>query len=614
MTSAINPNNIDGQYPVAGQDNNSQGFRDNFTNTKTNFQFARDEITELQNKAIFKTALTGSGNVLNNNMGNAVISNAQLIGQTTAVVTLGNVTAGTANIVFGVGSYQTATTQGNTQLNLTGWPSAGLYAAVTLQLTTTVANANITLPSTVSQGLTGIQGLAGNVITFAQTGTYNFEFTTSDGGTTVTIQDLNRPLSFYTNSVNVSATTASANTTTGALIVSGGVGIGGNLNAGGNVSGSFIIGDGSQLTNLPGGVGSSIINGTSNVRVIANSNVTVNIAGSSNVAVFATTGGFINGIVSASGTITGGNVATAGTVSATGNITGGNIIGNVISTGLISTTGNVQGGNIIGGNVSATNLTGSLTTAAQANITSVGTLGSLSVTNTITGGNVATGGTMSATGNITGNYFFGNGSALTGVAAGTRIFSGTTELKVEVPSGNIQATFGNVANVIIFSPFGANVQGFANITGNVIGGNILTIGQISAAGNLSAGSISTAGNITGNFINASGNISLTGNVIAGNLTTSNSVVSLGNVTGANIFTDGTVTSLTQTAIPAGGSIGQGYLFSSTANFGVFFGSGAPTLVAAQGSLYLRSDGSTTNNRMYINTDGSTGWTAVTTAS
>ena len=51
MTSAINPNNIDGAYPVAGQDNNSQGFRDNFTNTATNFQYAADEISDLQAKA-----------------------------------------------------------------------------------------------------------------------------------------------------------------------------------------------------------------------------------------------------------------------------------------------------------------------------------------------------------------------------------------------------------------------------------------------------------------------------------------------------------------------------------------------------------------------------------
>lgn len=68
-----------------------------------------------------------------------------------------------------------------------------------------------------------------------------------------------------------------------------------------------------------------------------------------------------------------------------------------------------------------------------------------------------------------------------------------------------------------------------------------------------------------------------------------------------------------TAIPAGGTAGAGLRVSSTSNFGVFFGSGAPSLAAAKGSLYLRSDGSATNNRMYVNTDGSTTWTAVTTA-
>ncbi len=67
------------------------------------------------------------------------------------------------------------------------------------------------------------------------------------------------------------------------------------------------------------------------------------------------------------------------------------------------------------------------------------------------------------------------------------------------------------------------------------------------------------------------------------------------------------------AIPAGGSQSQGLNFSSTANFGIFYGSGAPTLSAAQGSLYLRSDGSSTSTRMYVNTNGSTTWTAVTTA-
>jgi hypothetical protein len=68
------------------------------------------------------------------------------------------------------------------------------------------------------------------------------------------------------------------------------------------------------------------------------------------------------------------------------------------------------------------------------------------------------------------------------------------------------------------------------------------------------------------------------------------------------------------AIPAGGAQGAGLSFSATAYFGVFFGSGAPTLSAAQGSLYLRSDGSSTSTRLYVNTNGATTWTNVTTGS
>ena len=47
--------------------------------------------------------------------------------------------------------------------------------------------------------------------------------------------------------------------------------------------------------------------------------------------------------------------------------------------------------------------------------------------------------------------------------------------------------------------------------------------------------------------------------------------------------------------------------------GIFAGSGAPTFTAKQGSLYLNTAGTTTNDRAYINTDGATTWTAITTA-
>lgn len=75
---------------------------------------------------------------------------------------------------------------------------------------------------------------------------------------------------------------------------------------------------------------------------------------------------------------------------------------------------------------------------------------------------------------------------------------------------------------------------------------------------------------------------------------------------------GTVYARYTTALPAGGTANHGIRLFSTANFGIFAGSGAPTLSAAQGSLYLRSDGTGTNDRMYVNTNGSTTWTAVVT--
>ena len=74
---------------------------------------------------------------------------------------------------------------------------------------------------------------------------------------------------------------------------------------------------------------------------------------------------------------------------------------------------------------------------------------------------------------------------------------------------------------------------------------------------------------------------------------------------------GAVTALSGSAATAGGA--AGFLATTTAaGLGIYFGSGAPTVAAAKGSLYLRTDGTTTNDRAYINTNGSTTWTALTT--
>ena len=76
---------------------------------------------------------------------------------------------------------------------------------------------------------------------------------------------------------------------------------------------------------------------------------------------------------------------------------------------------------------------------------------------------------------------------------------------------------------------------------------------------------------------------------------------------------GNVTADSATALVAGGA--SAFIATNTANnMGIYFGSGVPTVSAAQGSLYLRSDGSSTSTRAYINTNGTTGWAAITTAS
>lgn len=84
----------------------------------------------------------------------------------------------------------------------------------------------------------------------------------------------------------------------------------------------------------------------------------------------------------------------------------------------------------------------------------------------------------------------------------------------------------------------------------------------------------------------------------------------GITTGNTVKVDAIITAKYTTATTAGGvqAIGLG----TAAALGIYYGSGAPTVSAAKGSLYLRSDGSGTNDRAYINTNGSTTWTALVT--
>jgi hypothetical protein len=208
MSSNINPNNIDGTYPIAGQDNNSQGFRDNFTNTKLNFTFAATEITALQDNAILKSPLTAGGTV-DNNMGGTLIYDAVIQDFSATRVDLGTV-SGTCTVNYASGHYQTVVINSGITVAFTNnWPPAGSQGYLILAVSATAGN-TMTLPAAVGTGdsvasIRGIQGISGQVITFKETGTYEFQFHTYDGGSTIYLSELSRPRNRWMNPLFVAS-------------------------------------------------------------------------------------------------------------------------------------------------------------------------------------------------------------------------------------------------------------------------------------------------------------------------------------------------------------------------------------------------------------------------
>ena len=70
MTSAINYLSINENFPVAGQDNDTQTFRDNFDTIKTNFRSAQEEITDLQ---LYTAKINGDNDFNDNEISRVVL-------------------------------------------------------------------------------------------------------------------------------------------------------------------------------------------------------------------------------------------------------------------------------------------------------------------------------------------------------------------------------------------------------------------------------------------------------------------------------------------------------------------------------------------------------------
>lgn len=124
---------IDSAYPVAGQDNDSQGFRDNFTNIKQSLQLASSEILKLQTKSVLKSDLTDNDPVVNDLAGSSII-NGKFNKFYAISYTPTSPTASGTDILVDNGSFQTYTLSSDVQFTFRNWPATGQYACVRILL------------------------------------------------------------------------------------------------------------------------------------------------------------------------------------------------------------------------------------------------------------------------------------------------------------------------------------------------------------------------------------------------------------------------------------------------------------------------------------------------
>ena len=223
MTSSINYTNIDATFPVAGQDNSSQGFRDNFQNIKTNFQYAATEISALQANAV----IAGQ----DNNLNGSLIANAAVSGLREVNYDHGTVTSGTLTYNWYNGSYQLVNLGASLTVTFDNFSSV-TDKTISIRLGVVVPNTayTVTWPASVSQNISTLDSQSGQVTRFANTGYYIFELTTSDGGVTWSIAEATRNRNEFQGNVNF--TTVVSNTTVAGVTIT-------VANVGGTVKGNI---------------------------------------------------------------------------------------------------------------------------------------------------------------------------------------------------------------------------------------------------------------------------------------------------------------------------------------------------------------------------------------
>lgn len=119
--SLINYLSINENFPVAGQDNDTQVFRDNADTIKTSLRNAKDELTDILTNAAFKDE---ENNFELNNITNAVLINNR-IGKFDG----GAITASPTTIDYKNGDYQIYRVGGNLSIDFLNFPGDPVFSS-----------------------------------------------------------------------------------------------------------------------------------------------------------------------------------------------------------------------------------------------------------------------------------------------------------------------------------------------------------------------------------------------------------------------------------------------------------------------------------------------------
>lgn len=196
MASQINTNGIDINYPVPGVNNSTQGFRDNFSVIKTDLNTAYTEITDLQNKSVVKSALTGV--TLNNDLANTLISNASTRSFRATTYNLGGALTGVVTIDVSLGDvqYGTIAAASNIDLQFSNWAPSGTQSNVQVYLTVQDSSSYINFSpvgGTIDSSKTYLENyVSGNVNAPSGITQLAYRFSTLTCGAAISVEPINR--------------------------------------------------------------------------------------------------------------------------------------------------------------------------------------------------------------------------------------------------------------------------------------------------------------------------------------------------------------------------------------------------------------------------------------